>query len=207
MKYKLTNNTITASDGLVLHQIQALRDFGDVRKDELGGWIEKEGNLSQYGRCWVYDEAQVYGDAIVCDSAWVYGNARVYDCARVCGDAQITDNAVVCGSAWVHGDTYVYGDAIISGDANILINTWVRSGEWSETPLQIDGSEYFVNSCMITPEILRIGCEEHTIPVWLKDYRIIAAKHDIRNENTIEEYLGHIRKFAEKYCPEAINGE
>ena len=51
--------------GVKLFQIKALVAFGNVSKDELGGWIEKEGNLSQDGNAWVYGNAMVYGDAWV----------------------------------------------------------------------------------------------------------------------------------------------
>ena len=37
--------------------------FGNVKKGDLGGWIEKEDNLSQEGDCWVFGDAWVYGDA------------------------------------------------------------------------------------------------------------------------------------------------
>ena len=85
-KYELTDET-KEYHGNTLHRIKALRDFGYVKKDDLGGWIEKEDNLSHEGDCWiygnarVYDYARVYGNAIVCD------NARVYDNAIVCGNA------------------------------------------------------------------------------------------------------------------------
>lgn len=52
-----------------LCRIKALRDFGNVKKGDIGGYIEKEANLSHDGDCWVYDNAQVCGDALV------YGNA------------------------------------------------------------------------------------------------------------------------------------
>ena len=75
-KYKLTRNK--KSWGLTtLFQIEALCDFGDVKKGELGGWIEKEENLDQEGDAWVSGNARVYGDALVSGNAWVYGNALV----------------------------------------------------------------------------------------------------------------------------------
>ena len=43
MKYKLTKNTKEVN-GITLYQIQALRDFGNVKNEDLGGWIEKEDN-------------------------------------------------------------------------------------------------------------------------------------------------------------------
>lgn len=36
-----------------LYSIRALRDFGDVKAGDFGGWIESEDNLSQAGDCWV----------------------------------------------------------------------------------------------------------------------------------------------------------
>ena len=57
--------------GITLRRIVALRDFGDVKAGDKGGWIEKEENLSQDGNAWVFGNAQVCGDA------WVRGDAHV----------------------------------------------------------------------------------------------------------------------------------
>ena len=77
-KYKLTNETINV-DGRTLYRIEALRDFGDVKKGDKGGFIEKEDNLSQSNNCWVYGDAKVY------DDAEVYGSAEVCGKAQICG--------------------------------------------------------------------------------------------------------------------------
>ena len=47
-KYILTDE-IRAFYGKILHRIQAVRDFGNVKTGDLGGWIEKEENLSHGG--------------------------------------------------------------------------------------------------------------------------------------------------------------
>lgn len=65
-KYELTDNKIKISTGETLYQIKALKDFNDVKTGELGGYIEREENLSQDGSSWV------------CDNACVYGNAYIY---------------------------------------------------------------------------------------------------------------------------------
>ena len=67
-KYKLTDETINV-DGRTLYRIEALRDFGYVKKGDKGGFIEKEDNLSQNGNCWVYGNAKVYDDAVIYDDA------------------------------------------------------------------------------------------------------------------------------------------
>ena len=59
-KYELTKETITTLGGRKLHRIRALKNFADVKVGDLGGFVEKEKNLSQQGDCWVYDDAKVY---------------------------------------------------------------------------------------------------------------------------------------------------
>lgn len=75
-KFELTTESITFL-GRTLFRIKALISFGNVKAGELGGYIEKEGNLSHEGNAWVYGDAEVYGDAWVCDNARVCGNADI----------------------------------------------------------------------------------------------------------------------------------
>ena len=75
--------------GIKLFQIKAVANFENVKKGELGGWIEKESNLSQEGNAWVYGNALVYGNARVYGDAWVYGNARVYGNVWVSGKLKL----------------------------------------------------------------------------------------------------------------------
>ena len=106
----------------VLYRIRALRDFGYVKKGDIGGYIKKEENLSYEGDCWVfgnacvYDNAHVYGNALIKDYACVYGNALVYDNALVYGKARVYDNA------HVYDNAYVYGKALIKDYACIISN-------------------------------------------------------------------------------------
>ena len=69
-KYELTEETITVS-GKTLHRIKAVRDFGSVKTGEFGGYIEKEENLSHFGKAWVSGNARVYGNAEVHNNAEV----------------------------------------------------------------------------------------------------------------------------------------
>lgn len=59
--------------GHTLHRIKALASFGNVKKGDIGGWIETEKNLSESGNVWVSDDAWVYGNARVSNDAWVCG--------------------------------------------------------------------------------------------------------------------------------------
>ena len=72
-KYELTSESIVIDDGTVLYRIKALKDFSDVKEGSLGGYIESEKNLTQYGGSWVSDNAQVFGNALVFGNAVVSG--------------------------------------------------------------------------------------------------------------------------------------
>ena len=88
-KYEFTGETRNWV-GRTLHRIRAVRDFGDVKTGDLGGWIEKESNLSHAGDAWVRCNALVCGSAVVSNSAVVCGSAVVRD------SAVVGDSAVVC---------------------------------------------------------------------------------------------------------------
>ena len=109
MKFELTKETITES-GIKLYRIRALKDFGDVSKGDLGGYVEKEKNLSQEGNSWIYVNANVYGNS------WIYGNAKIFD------DARIYDDAMIFGYAWIFGNATISDNAKIYGNARIFDN-------------------------------------------------------------------------------------
>ena len=129
-KYEMTANT-KMYFGRKLYQIRALVNFEDIKAGDLGGYIEKEENLSHNGYAWVsnnayvFGNALVYGNARVFDNVLIYGNAEVYGNARIYGNAfvfdnaQIYNNALVHGGAWIFNNALVYGDAEIYGDAMI----------------------------------------------------------------------------------------
>lgn len=78
-KFELTEEFIINNSGIKLYRIKALKDFSDVKKGDLGGYVLVERNLSQFGN------AQVYGNA------WICGNAKVY------GYAQVSDDVIASG--------------------------------------------------------------------------------------------------------------
>lgn len=132
-KYRLLDLPLTHPTirGKRYYRIKALKDFGNVKAGDIGGFVTSEANLSQEGNCWIYDDAsvlenaQVYGDASIRGYACVSGNAKVCECADVKGKAKVYENAKVKGSAIikddarVHGNCEIDGKAVISGSAKI----------------------------------------------------------------------------------------
>lgn len=87
-KYELTSEFKIDNLGTKLFRIKALVDIEScgVKACDLGGFIEKEDNLSHEGNAWVYGNAQVYGNASISDDALVSGNASISGDACVNGD-------------------------------------------------------------------------------------------------------------------------
>ena len=117
-KYEITNETKVVY-GRTLYRIRAIQDFDDVKAGDLGGFIEKEINLSHEGKAWISDNACVYDTARVCDDARVYGSARICDNAKICDNACIFDNVWISDNARVSDDARVYGNMYISGSTTV----------------------------------------------------------------------------------------
>lgn len=100
-KYELTDEKLRKHWGKTLFRIKALRDFGDVKTGDLGGFVEEECNLSHYGVCWVYNNAQVY------DDAYIHDNAKIFD------NVEVSEGSKIGGSTWVRGDVKIDSNAFI----------------------------------------------------------------------------------------------
>jgi NDP-sugar pyrophosphorylase family protein len=124
-KFEPAGETMTAASGRVLYRIRALIDIPrhGVKVGDVGGWVEREDNLSHEGEAWVGGNAQVYKDAHVSGRAHVYddvqiaGKARVYGLAVVFGNVQIAGRARIYGRAVVFGNVQIVGRARLSGFA------------------------------------------------------------------------------------------
>lgn len=118
-KYELTNEIKNLPGGVVLYRIRALKDFADVKAGDLGGFIQKESNLTQDGDAWVDHNAEVFGDAIVGGGAQVFNNAKVYGRSMVCGRALVYDNAEVFGEAEVCDDARLFDNAKVFDSSSV----------------------------------------------------------------------------------------
>ncbi len=161
MKYKLTENTKIVF-GVTLFQIVAIADFGDVKSGDVGGWIEKESNLSHDGDAWVYGDAQVHGKARVSGDARVYGDAQVYGKALLSGDAQVYGDARVYGEALLSGDAQVYGKARVYGDAQVYGKAWVYGDARVYERRHILNVPNLKFNLTITPQNVIGGCRVFT---------------------------------------------
>lgn len=128
-KYALTDGTKKV-DGHILHRIMAVKDFDDVHVGDLGGWVESEDNLSQFGNCWIYDDAMVLDEAKVFDDAKIRDKAVIYGWAIVCGKAMVSGHANVCGRAIVTNEAIVSDMAMVRDRAKVSEKAFIHEMAW-----------------------------------------------------------------------------
>lgn len=127
-KYRFTEETMEIR-GHIIHRIKAVKDFGYIKKGSLGGWIEKEENLSHDDNCWVDNNAKIFGNAKVSENARIFGDALVYGNAKISGNAIVGDNAKISGNAKLFDNAVVYYNAVVYGNSVVCGNTVVGIGE------------------------------------------------------------------------------
>lgn len=141
-KYELTSEYVEF-DGRKLYRIKALKSFYlcglTVKAGALGGYIEKEENLSQEGNAWIHGNAEIKNEAWIHGNAEIGGNAKVKDEAEVYGDAEVCDNAEIRDNAEILGDARIGGKAQIYGKAKVMRRVVVHANAEILGDAQIQG--------------------------------------------------------------------
>ena len=159
-KYELTTNT-KMRFGRKLFQIKALVSFGDVAAGDLGGYIEKEENLSHDGDAWVYDRALIFGDAKVCGNAQVFGYVRIRGDARVCGEAQVSSDAdYICFKGFGRENRNTTMFRTKNGDIYVCCGCFEGSlKEFKEKVKETHGNTKYAKEYLACVEVARIHFE------------------------------------------------
>lgn len=194
-KYRLTDQTIEVNylgDFLPLYRIQALKDFDDVRKGDLGGYIAGEENLSQDGDCWIYDTSRVFpesrvfenskilGDSIIMDSSVVGGNARVEDRTVLKDNSRVRENArvdkcsYICDNALIEGfaiveDSIVQGNSWIRGNSKVFNESNIEGNALITDYAQIDNAQIMGEVCIRGDAVVRSISDYIVIKKWWND--------------------------------------
>lgn len=112
-KYELVTTEAIGPRGRALFRVRALRNFGDVKAGDVGGFVEGTHNLSQEGECWIYDNAMAVQRAQVRDNGRLKGNSIVLLNSRV------RENAEVSGACWIDMDSDIAGTSRVSGSVRV----------------------------------------------------------------------------------------
>ena len=175
-KFIITDEFVINVFGVKLFRIKCVKSFKYAKEGELGGFIEKEGNLEQFGDAWVSDNARVYDNARVSDNARVYGDAQVYGDARVSDNALVSDNARVYGNARVSGDAQVYRDAKIgNNDSHCGFDCFGSANRHTHAYLTKDNKVKITCGCFkgSIEEFEKKVEETHSGTVYEKQYKAI----------------------------------
>ena len=199
-KYKFTRKTKKYL-GVTLKQIRRISD------GKIGGWIEKESNLSHEGDCWVYGNAMVYGNAKVFGNAMVSGNANIYERAHVFGNAMVSGNAEVSGNAVAFGDAHVHGNAMVSGDARVYERALVYGNARVYGNDKLTGEiTNLINLCefsitaSITDKYIRVGCQSKSFSEWRTYVKSKSTEYlkDCKDEESHKECVKLIKFILKK---------
>lgn len=204
-KYCLTDNTIYIA-GNRLYQIKSLKNFGKVKKGDLGGYIASEDNLSQTGNCWVFQNAMVFDNAKVLENAEIRGNISMYDNSMVSG------NSICDGNIYLCDNCRITGYAVVNGNSILIKNNAIIGG-YSQI-LSTDKSSIVGGDVIIGENITIVNCgirrekdyiyipfeyplkggvavytgHDNRILTWDSEYR----KKDDYKEMTLKEYIDYL---------------
>ena len=117
-KYKITDIEMAWNDH-TLHRIESLKDFTlingkEVRKGDLGGWVESENNLSQEGLCWIYDECKMYENAGRSENSIGYGSSQQHGNSQQYGNSQQFGDSRQYRNSRQYGNSIQYGNSMQS---------------------------------------------------------------------------------------------
>lgn len=191
-KYELVKEDRIEVDGVWLYRIRAIKDFSNVRKGELGGYIQSEYNLSHAGKSWVYNNARVYNhakvrqDACIYDEAKISGYARIFNKAKVYNCARVRSFSRVYDSAEVHGETLVLGESEVCGNARVFGRTRLFG------TAKVSGNAYISGPYDII-WFSNVGSEGGTLTIFTGyDGNLLATRGCF--EGTLEELLDKSRE-------------
>ena len=99
MIYKKSWKYILVKDDILknCYRPKAVKNFSNIHKGDIGGLVAGYHNLSHKGKCWVYDYANVSGNARISENAKVCSGARIFKDTIVCGNAKIENRELAGG--------------------------------------------------------------------------------------------------------------
>lgn len=170
LKYRLLLSDRCIIDGVTLYRIQALKDFGDVKAGDLGGYIADSSQLSQNGNCWIYSKSNKLVSGRVTENAIINSLGSNRD-SIINGDVFISGNSKILNDVDIFGSVDIRGDSIISSKASNIKGFEGIKGFEDEVTI-IDGSYSYMG---ISDSIILGSSLKPRVPIDFKDAYIINA--------------------------------
>lgn len=220
----------TLEDVLMLWPRTVAADWTQTSR---GGWVYKDATVERpenvrdgaivAEQARVSENSQVLENSCVFGRSHVFGDSRIFGASRVLGDSRVFDRAWVFDTAWVFNGASIYGDsqafgcsnasggsrmfgsARLYGNARLCGHAKLRDGDWSVSPLYIQGTMHPV--WMESPTDLAIGCWVYGLAEWLAKWDKLKAFTGYTPEQ-IDEYRLYLELACRRYGVEvpAANG-
>lgn len=172
MKYSIDKSDSIIENGKTLYRVIYLQDLIiednllPIAKDSKGGYIEKEENLSQEGKCFLLGRSIIMGDSKVSGNTQIHGDVKIYGHTIIKGNSNISNNA------------HIY-ESDIDGDYNItnsvkLDHAWLKgSGTLAGRFTLEDMNATNLTLLPVKPNTEHISIVEKKIPIFNFDDLLI----------------------------------
>ena len=177
MKYELSKNPEHRLGNVT--RIVALKDFSNVKKGEIGGFVSNENNLSQYGDCWLYGNSKMFGNCKMFDNSKMFGYSEMHDYSEMHNNSEIHnnskmhDNSKMFGYSKMHGyskmdnnsemhdNSKIFGNSKIDNNCKIFGNSKIKSVILSNS-YECFNISYLKYNLTITKDLVFGGCKTFT---------------------------------------------
>lgn len=129
-KYRLIISDRKQCENRKLYRIQALKDFGNVKTGDLGGYIESEYNLPHDNNSWVAGKAMVYGNS------------------KLLGNSHAQDYAIVKNTNLIN---------TVVKDKSILVNSYIKESIFVDYSY-VDNA--ILDNCTLSDHVLVTGSKD-----------------------------------------------
>lgn len=120
MKYELLPTETS------LYRLRALKDFGDVKKGDLGGLVSGESNIGIWGDCWIDNTCCVINGCMVRDNAQVLNGSIIYD-RVVMGNESTVSSSVLGSYLQLSDNAFVHDVHIVEQSPHFTMNAKITS--------------------------------------------------------------------------------
>ena len=144
-------------NGHILHRIKALKDFRNVRKGDIGGYVQKEKNLSQEGNCWIYDNAKAMDSSRIYDNSEMHDNSVMHENSIMFDNSEIHDSSIMHDNCRMYNDSRMYGDGELNNKAKLYGKLFSKVDDF----IEIQNPQGRLVTCIIKGDnvLYNVGCQ------------------------------------------------
>lgn len=196
MKYKYTGRS-TYYGYTKVKQIFATKDFGNVKKGQVGGWVERYDNLSQTDNSWIDIDSYVSGTSRIALDSQIISSNIINSTVLMAKLFNVTAR-----NSHINGEKFNNKTINIS-NSNILSNTiyyncvdqipvFIRTLDYQVSYSGVDGSKNHYVS---------VGCQTHKISDWINpEFRKIIMRKNGFSKSRETEFMHYLNAIIDANC-------